>query len=129
LFAAPCRFGWGTMTSRRILRINDQLREEVAEMLRELKDPELEKLITITEVDTSPDLANAKVFVSTLGDEADIQRTIARLQRAAGYIRREIAHRLNLRKMPLLEFKADVSLIRGARVTRLLHEQEQQRET
>lgn len=114
-----------TMPSRRILRINEQLREEIAELIRELKDPELPALVSVTGVDTSPDLAQARVFVSTLGDEQEIARNIARLQRAARHLRRGLAERLNLRRTPELEFRADLSLARGARVSQLLRELEQ----
>lgn len=110
------------MPSRRILRINDLLREELAILLREVKDPELDKLISITQVDTSPDMRQAKVFVSTLGDEHDIAQTIERLKHAARYFRRELAQRINLRHTPLLDFKADPSLVRAARVSQLLFE-------
>lgn len=112
------------MTSRRILRINEVLHHELADVLRELEDPQLSGLISITDVDTSPDLRLAKVYVSALGDEDEIERTIKRLQHAASFFRRELAARVNLRYTPQLEFKADTSIARGARVMQLLHEAE-----
>ncbi|MBI4493952.1 MAG: 30S ribosome-binding factor RbfA [Chloroflexi bacterium] len=112
------------MASRRILRVNEALRRELAELLREVQDPELAKLISITEVDTSPDLRQARVYVSVLGDEDEIVRTIRRLQHAAGFFRRELAARVNLRYTPALVFKPDRSIAQGARVLELLHEVE-----
>lgn len=109
------------MPNRRILRINELLREELALLLRDVKDPELVKLISITEVDTSPDMRNANVFVSVLGDEDEIVKTIGRLQHAARFFRRELAARVNLRHTPALQFRPDPSIARGARVMELLN--------
>ena len=109
------------MPSRRILRLNQVLRDELAELLRrETEDPELQALISITEVDTSPDLRLAKVYFSTLGDEAHTARVLARLRKAARFFRRELAQRLDLRHTPELDFQLDPSIARGARIMELL---------
>lgn len=108
--------------SRHILRLNAVLRQELAELLRrEVEDPELQTtLISITEVDLSADLKVAKVYISTLGDDDQMVRTLRRLRKAARFFRRELAARLNLRHTPELDFRLDESLARGARIMELL---------
>ena len=107
--------------SRYIQRLNAQLREELSDLLRrEVEDPELQTLISITEVSASPDLRVAKVYVSTLGDDEQMVRVLRRLRKAARFFRRELAQRLNLRHTPELSFELDPSLARGARVMELL---------
>jgi ribosome-binding factor A len=107
--------------SRHILRLNGLIREELSELLRrETEDPELQGLISITEVDTESDLKLAKVYVSMLGDDEQMARVMHRLGKAARFFRRELARRLNLRHTPELEFHLDPSIARGARVMELL---------
>ncbi|HLH20982.1 MAG TPA: 30S ribosome-binding factor RbfA [Chloroflexota bacterium] len=114
------------MTSRRILRLNEAIREELAELLRrEMRDPRLGGIISITEVDTSPDLALAHVYVSVLGSDEETSDALRALRRAAGYLKRELGDRLRLRRVPNLDFRLDPSLARGARVMELLREIEQ----
>lgn len=109
------------MANRRLLRLNDLLREELADLLRrETEDPELQGLISIVEVDTSPDLVLAKVYFSTLGDDEHTARVLKRIRKAARFFRRELAARLNLRHTPELDFQLDPSIARGARVMELL---------
>ena len=109
------------MPSRRIQRVNELLREELSDLLRrEVEDPELQTLISITEVDTSPDLKVAKVYFSTLGDEEHTARVFKRLRRAARFFRRELAARLDMRHTPELDFQLDPSIARGARIMELL---------
>jgi ribosome-binding factor A len=111
------------VASRRILRINEVLRDELAQLLRhETDDPELQTLISITEVDTSPDLRFARVFFSTLADDEQTARIWKHLRKASRFFRRELAQRLDLRHTPELEFELDRSLARGARVLELLAE-------
>jgi ribosome-binding factor A len=111
------------VASRRILRLNELLRDEIADLLRrETDDPELQTLISITEVDTSSDLRVAKVYFSTLGDDEHTARVFKHLQKAARFFRRELAGRLDLRHTPELEFHLDPSIARGARIMQLLGE-------
>jgi ribosome-binding factor A len=100
------------MPSRRIERINHLLRQEIAELLRrEVKDSTLStSLISITEVDTSPDLRNAKVYFSVYGDEDEIKTAREHLKRAAGFLHHNLKERLDLRHTPHLEFVHDRSL-------------------
>jgi ribosome-binding factor A len=107
--------------SRYILRLNALLREEISELLRrEVEDPELQGLISITAVDTSTDLKLARVYVSAFGDDEQVARIMKRLRKAARFFRRELAQRINLRHTPELEFQLDPSIARGARIMELL---------
>src|SRR5436190_17003094 len=102
-------------SKRRILRINGLIRDELALLLRrDVKDPELERMISITEVETAADLSVARIHVSVLADEDDARKTVERLRHAAGYFRHELAERLDLRHTPELDFRLDISIARGA---------------
>ncbi len=106
--------------SRRSQRVADLVRAEISKLLLiEAHDPELRK-ITITEVTMPPDLKTARVYFSVLGGEAE--RRVAReaLDRAAGFLRREVGQRCALRYAPELHFFEDRSLEHGARVEELL---------
>jgi ribosome-binding factor A len=118
------------MPSRRIERINHLLRQEIADLLtREVKDATLTtSLISITEVETSPDLRSAKVYFSVYGDEAEIQTARDHLKRASGFLHHTLKERLDLRHTPHLEFVLDRSLARGDRIMRLMRTIEQERE-
>jgi len=116
------------VAGRRIQRINALIRDELAELFRrEVKDPQLDEMISITEVDTAPDLSITHVYVSVLGDEEKARRTIERLRHAARFFRRELAERINLRHTPEIDFRLDTSIARGARVLQLLRELESAR--
>ena len=118
------------MVSRRIERINHLLRQEIADLLaREVKDEALSSaLISIVEVETSPDLRSAKVFFSVYGDEEVVQTAHPRLNRAAGFLHHNLKERLDLRHTPHLEFILDRSLARGARIMELMRTIEEERE-
>ena len=109
--------------TRRTERINDQLREEISALvLREMKDPRIGGLVTITEVEVSPDLSRAKVFVSVLGSEDEKKSTLKALAAGAGFLQRELRRRLTIRRMPELTFVADDSIAHGSRILSLLNE-------
>lgn len=111
------------MGTRRIARVNELIRDEVTEMLtRHLRDPRLTGLVSITAVETSPDLRHAKVYVSVYGDEDQQKAVMAALRSAAGFIRRELGERLRLRYIPEIQFKLDESIARGARILELLRQ-------
>jgi ribosome-binding factor A len=114
------------MARRGILRLNEQIRDTLAELLqREMRDPRLSGVISITGVETAPDLTVSKVYVSVLGSETEAADALRALRRAAGYLRRELGTRLRTRRLPTLEFHLDTSIARGARVLSLLREIEQ----
>ena len=101
-------------------RIAEQVQRELSEIIRlELKDPRV-GMITITDVEVTPDTAYAKVYFTLLGDAARIEETSAALEHAAGFLRSELAHRLKLRVVPQLVFKYDASVERGMRLSQLI---------
>ena len=91
-------------------RLGEQIRAEISDILtREVKDPRI-GFVTLTDVRVSPDLHQARVFYTLMGDAAARQRTARGLAAAAPFIRREIGHRLRLRRTPELEFFFDESI-------------------
>lgn len=109
--------------TRRTERLNDQLREEISDLVqRDLKDPRIGGLVTITEVDVSPDLSQAKVYVSVLGSEEERLGTLRALSAASHFMQRELGKRLTIRRTPALAFVADESIEHGARILHLLDE-------
>ena len=106
--------------SRRTERLDHQLREELSDLVRrEMADPRV-RLATISEVHVSPDLRHAKVFISTVGEEDEREKCVAALRHAAGYLRRQLAHRLRLRATPELDFVLDRGAEHSARIAALL---------
>ena len=97
--------------TRRADRINGLLRQEISLLLsREIKDPRLNGIISITEVQTSSDLRNARVFVSVLGDQDTKDAALDGIQSAASFLRRSLRDRLKLRYVPFLKFALDESI-------------------
>ena len=108
------------MASNRIGRINEEIQRELAELLRELKDPRVHKtMLSITHVETTPDLRYAKVYVSLL-DKEYTNETLAGLKSSAGYLRRELGRTLQLRYTPELQWQADDSIVQGAHILDIL---------
>lgn len=104
----------------RKLRIGELLQRELAELiLREVKDPRVQR-VTVTVVDVSPDLANAKILISVLGAEAPQPEVVQALNHAAGFLRHELGRRLKLRSIPELHFSYDETLDRAARLDALI---------
>ena len=104
-------------------RIAEQIQRELAEVIRsELKDPRVSTMVTITDVEVSPDQSHAKVFFTLLGGAEKVEATRQGLKRAAGFMRTQLAHRLKLRTVPQLDFKYDESIERGVRLSRLIDE-------
>lgn len=111
------------MTTRRMARVNDTIRRELSELLmRETRDPRLEGLLSITAVDTSPDLKYARVYVSVMGTEEEKRRAQEGLVAAAGFLRKGLAARLTLRYIPDLSFERDDSIERGTHLLELIKE-------
>lgn len=105
----------------RVERINSQIRQELMDLLRrEVKDPRLSGMISITAVETAPDLKYAKIFVSSLGGVAEKDEVLAGLARASGFLRGELTHKLDLRVAPELDFRWDESIEHGAHILDLL---------
>jgi len=107
--------------SRRTERVNDLIREELSDLLlREVRDPRLGGLISITRVEVSPDLSTARVFVSVMAAEAEQSEALTALTAAAGFLHRELKKRIEIRRVPILSFRLDQSIARGAEVLSLL---------
>ena len=103
-------------------RVADQIRAEVSTMIaRELHDPGV-GFVTITRVQVSPDLHHARVYYTSLGDAAARKNTARALERAAGFMRRQIGQRLRLRRAPEVQFQFDESIGHQDRVEQLLRE-------
>jgi ribosome-binding factor A len=108
--------------SRRSQRVADVVRAELSRLiLLEAHDKDLH-LATITDVEMPPDLRSARVFYSCLGGDEEREKAAGALRRAAGFLRREVGQRCQLRYAPELHFIFDRSLERGARIEELLHE-------
>lgn len=117
------------MASNRIGRINEEIQRELADQLRHLKDPRVSQvgMVSITRVDTTNDLRYARVYVSTL-DKSREQDVLKGLKSAAGFLRRELGHTLQLRYTPELQFIADDSIQHGAHILEILRQVEKQDE-
>lgn len=107
-------------------RVAEQMKKELADIIRnEIKDPRV-GFVTVTSVEISPDLRYAKAFISVLGPGAAADQSLQALNRAVGFIRSEIGRRIRLRHTPEITFKLDQSLEHGIRISRLLNELERQ---
>ena len=108
------------MANYRRGRINDEVQKELAMILREVKDPRVsDAFISVTAVEVTPDLKFAKVYYSAMqGDKKEVAKG---LKSSAGYIRRQLAQRLNLRMTPELTFCEDHSIAHGAHISKLLN--------
>ena len=94
-------------------RINDEVRKSLAGIIRDIKDPRVSPMTSVIEVEVAPDLKNCKVWISVLGSEQDKVNTMKGLKSANGFIRGELAHRVNLRNTPELHFIEDDSIAYG----------------
>jgi ribosome-binding factor A len=109
--------------TRRTERLNSVIQQEISQLLREqVNDPRLSSLISITRVSTSPDLRHTKVFVSTIGDNVDKEEILQGFTAASGFLRSQLATRLQLKHMPELSFHFDDSIERAARILKLINE-------
>lgn len=116
--------------TRRTERLNDLLRAEISDIiLREVKDPRLGGLISVTEVEVTPDLSHARVFVSVMGNEEERVAAFKALDSARFFVRRELTHRVKARRIPELAFLRDDSLERGAHLLSLIQEAREGGET
>jgi ribosome-binding factor A len=108
------------MTSRRVLKAAEAIREVVSStILMELQDPRIQD-VTVTYVEVSPDMRNAKVHVSVMGDEAKQKLSLHGLQSAAGYLQSKIAQRIDTRYTPRLQFLLDRGVKHSIEVSRIL---------
>ena len=103
-------------------RVSEQIRRELAELIRtELKDPRV-GLVSITGVEVSADYAHAKIFFSSMSGREHLDSVLAGLQKASGFLRRELGKRITIHSTPQLHFVFDESLERGADLSKLIQE-------
>lgn len=111
------------MAGNRMGRINEEIQRELASLIPGVKDPRVTGLISVTAVDTTPDLKYAKIFISIL-DKNDGDQVLKGLKSAAGWLRRELGRALQLRYTPQLSFVMDDSIDKGAHILTLLRDPE-----
>jgi len=107
--------------SDRMRRVNEAVREVLSEAVPELKDPRI-GFVTVTGVETSPDLGQARVYVSVLGSEQKRERALAGLAAAHGVLQRRVAQELRMKRTPQLAFEYDPTAERGVRMAKLIDE-------
>lgn len=107
----------------RINRISEEVRKELSDIIQnDIKDPRLPRMVSILNVNVTKDLRYAKVHISVLGSEEDKKNALSALKSAAGYIRREIGHRVQLRYTPEFHFELDSSIEKGVYITKLIND-------
>ena len=110
------------MANNRIARINDDIQFRLSELLRSVKDPRVQQgMLSVTRVETTGDLRYAKVWISAFG-EVNEKELLKGLRSAAPWLRRELAHSLQLRYTPELVFESDHSLAYGAKISRMIED-------
>ena len=104
-------------------RINGEVLKELSIIIRqEIKDPRIHMMTSVTDVEVAPDLKTCKAYISVMGSEEDKKNTILGLKSAEGYVRRQLAKRLNLRNTPEIQFILDQSIEYGVTMSRLIDE-------
>lgn len=104
-------------------RISEEMKKEISSVIQnELKDPRLPQMISVISADVTRDLRYAKIHISVLGSEDDKKNALQGLKSAAGFIRREIGHRMQLRYTPEILFELDDSIERGAYISKLIND-------
>jgi ribosome-binding factor A len=108
--------------SLRANRVGEQMKKELSDIIgRKIKDPRI-GFVTVTDVQVTGDLQQAKVYISVLGDDEQKENTLKGLAKAKGFIRSEIGHRIRLRKTPEITFEFDESIDYGNRIDTILHQ-------
>lgn len=108
------------MAGYKINRITSDIQFALSDLLREVKDPRVSKLISIVKTDVSGDLSYCTVYVSAIEGPEATAESVKGLKNAAGYLRRELGSRLSLRKVPELRFRADDSIMRSAGISQII---------
>lgn len=115
--------GFKNMPANRIDRISEEVKREISRIIqREIKDPRLPDMVSVTHVKVTKDLKYAKVHISVLGDDEKKKKAILALKSAAGFIRHELGQNLLLRALPELVFKLDDSIEQGIYISKLIEE-------
>lgn len=117
-----------TKMSLRSHRVGEQMKKELGDIIgRKIKDPRI-GFVTVTDVQVTGDLQQAKVYISVLGDEEQKEESLKGLAKATGFIRSEIGQRIRLRKTPEIFFEFDESIDYGNRIETILHELNKEKE-
>lgn len=103
------------MKPSRIERLSALIKEEVSDIILKMKDPRI-KFVTVTDVAISKDIKYAKIFISIMGEEEEKKTSFSVIKNATGFIRTELAHRLEIRRIPELSFVLDDSIERGVKL-------------
>ena len=104
-------------------RINEEVMRELSNIIRlQVKDPRISPVTSVVSVEVAPDLKTCKAYISVLGDEEAAKKTLEGLKSSAGFIRRELAHRVNLRNTPEITFVSDQSIAYAAKMSKLIDE-------
>lgn len=102
-------------------RINEEVKRVLAEIIRsEIKDPRIHPFTSVVEVEVAPDLKTCKAWISVLGDEEAVKNTLAGLRSAEGYIKNQLARKINLRNTPEIRFIMDQSIAYGVSMSKLI---------
>ncbi|WP_018922510.1 30S ribosome-binding factor RbfA [Salsuginibacillus kocurii] len=110
------------MSNVRAERVGEQMKKELADIFqRQIKDPRVQ-FVTVTDVEVTGDLQQAKVFITVLGEDQTQEETLTALRKAKGFIRSEIGKRIQLRKTPELQFEFDPSIDYGNRIEKLIQD-------
>ncbi len=116
------------MSNYRSGRINEEMKREISDIIQnDIRDPRITAMVSVTNVDVTKDLKYAKVYVSIFGNEEEKNNTLAALKSSAGFIRREIGHRINLRFTPEILIQEDNSIEKGMHIDELLHKIKEQK--
>jgi len=110
------------MSVNRVNRINEEFRKELSDIIRNMKDPRIPLMTSVVMVNVTPDLRYAKIYISVMGTEQEQKDAMTALKKSAGYVRREMGARLNMRYTPEPVFELDHSIEHGARITELLNQ-------
>ena len=111
------------MASNRMGRINEEIQRELSALIPRVKDPRVTGMVSVTAVETSPDLKYARIYVSVL-DKGNEDQVLKGLKSAGGWLRRELGRTLNLRATPELNFIRDDSIDKGAHILEMLRNPE-----
>ncbi|MCI5801773.1 MAG: 30S ribosome-binding factor RbfA [Oscillospiraceae bacterium] len=109
------------MASFRMDRTSEDVKREITDIMRSLKDPRITGLLSVVKVDLAKDLSLCRVYISSLDGYEKAKEAVKGLESAAGYVRRELGMRMSLRRSPEIKFIADDSIEHSAEINRLLH--------
>ncbi len=110
------------MAFKRTDRISEEIKKELSNIIRELKDPRIPMMTSVVNVNVTNDLRYAKAYISVMGTDEEKQDAIKGLKAAAGFVRREIGSRINLRCVPEFTFELDNTIEYGAHINKLLND-------